>query len=164
MTDDWSSRSPPDLLSFIPYTWNFKLIVKVEIYSAIYHTLGTSSSQSWQRYTQLNTMHLELQAHSQGRDILLSYIPCTWNFKLIVKVKIYSASYHTLGTSSSQSRQRYTHLLVYTIHLELQAHSQGKDILSYWFIPYTWNFKLIAKLEVYSAIYHTLGTSISQSR
>ena len=30
MTDDWSSRSPPDLLTFIPYTWNFKLIVKVE--------------------------------------------------------------------------------------------------------------------------------------
>ena len=29
LIEDWSSRSPPDLLSFIPYDWNFQFIVKV---------------------------------------------------------------------------------------------------------------------------------------
>ena len=27
MVDDWSSRLPPDLISFVPYTWKFKFLL-----------------------------------------------------------------------------------------------------------------------------------------
>ena len=27
MVDDWSSRSPPDLITFVPYTWKFKFLL-----------------------------------------------------------------------------------------------------------------------------------------
>ena len=27
MVDDWSSRLPPDLISFVPYTWMFKFLL-----------------------------------------------------------------------------------------------------------------------------------------
>lgn len=28
LIDDWASKSPPDLLYFVPYTWKFQFILK----------------------------------------------------------------------------------------------------------------------------------------
>ena len=64
LVDDWASRSPPDLLAFVPYAWKFKFILlEFELLTVAneYNWIDTSSNTPENAHLAICGKHLSLE-------------------------------------------------------------------------------------------------------
>jgi hypothetical protein len=78
MVDDWSSRSPPDLLTFVPYTWRFQLILKefeVRAPANEFNWIDTASSNPENSFLAICGQLLSLEFSLPFTDFLPDVVP-----------------------------------------------------------------------------------------
>ena len=117
MVEDWGSRSPPDIMSFIPYTWRFKFIFKeFELLTAAneFNWIDTSSNNP-------ENAHLAICGKLLSLDFSLPYtefLPEVVPFKFLVSGERLDLSVYLPDTNT-------THHILYT--LDNSAKIVGRD-------------------------------------
>ncbi len=85
MIDDWSSKSPPDLLYFVPYVWKFKFqFKKFELLTPTneFNWIDTSSTSQENSYMAICGDVLNLSFDLPYTEFLPNTIP--FNFDIMV--------------------------------------------------------------------------------
>ena len=78
LVDDWSSRSPPDLLAFVPYTWKFQLILKefeLRTPANEYNWIDTASSNPENSFLAICGQLLSLEFSLPFTEFLPNTVP-----------------------------------------------------------------------------------------
>ena len=86
--DDWSSKTPPDLLYFVPYTWKFGLTLKqFELITPTneFNWVDTSSTSKENSYMGLCGTHLKLDFDLPYTEFLPQTVP--FNFDITVSYR-----------------------------------------------------------------------------
>lgn len=85
MIDDWSSKYPPDLLYFVPYTWKFNfLFKKFELVTLAneFNWIDTSSTNQENSFLGLCAEKLELAFDLPYEEFLPPVIPYNFDIKV----------------------------------------------------------------------------------
>lgn len=106
LIEDWSSRSPPDLFSFVPYNWNFQFIIKdFEAFTPAneYNWIDTSSTGPENSHLAVCGKLLSVTFTLPFTEFVPEVIPFLFNISgegldLVLNIPDTSSTHHILTT------------------------------------------------------------------
>jgi hypothetical protein len=90
LLDDWSSKSIPDLLYFVPYTWKFRFLMKkfeVTVPTNEYNWVDTSSAHQENSHLGLCGDLLDITFDLPFTEFLPQTVPFNFDFKVNQRIQ-----------------------------------------------------------------------------